>query len=233
MLHERFSNFTIEFISVESNEKFAHIELRNYLTTACFARLLIPDLKPDLGKIIYLDCDTIVMQDISQLYDQELDGYALGAVPDPNVYNVPEKRAQLYPAALLSEKHLYFNSGILLIDCNVWRKNDMLPKLMAAERMTAETRYYNDQDVLNKAFDANFKPLEIRFNVKSNLITFCPQEHVVIRHFTGFMKPWIRMGFRQLNARDFWFYCQMTMFFAETLTAGIAEVKSVHQLNVG
>ncbi|MBQ8293946.1 MAG: glycosyltransferase family 8 protein [Alphaproteobacteria bacterium] len=233
MLHEKFSNFSVEFIPVASDERFAHIELRNYLTTACFARLLIPDVKPDLGKVIYLDCDTIVLQDIAQLYDQELDGYAIGAVPDPNVYNVPEKRLQLHTGALLSDTHFYFNSGILLIDCDVWRKNDMLPKLMAAERVTAPTRYYNDQDVLNKAFDSNYKQLDVRFNVKSNLITFCPQEHVVVRHFTGFMKPWVRMGFRQVNAKDFWFYCQMTVFFAETLVAGIAEVKSVNVLNAG
>ena len=92
MLNEKFSNFSIEFIPVDANAKFGYIQLRNYLTTACFARLLIPDLKPDLGKIIYLDCDTIVMGDIVDLYDQDLNGFAIGAVPDPNVFENPIKK---------------------------------------------------------------------------------------------------------------------------------------------
>jgi len=125
MLHEKFSNFSIEFIPVDSNTQFGYIQLRNYLTTACFARLLIPDLKPEMGKVIYLDCDTIIMQDISDLYAQDLNGYVIGAVPDPNVYENPIKKNNQYTAALLSPEHLYFNSGVMLIDCNEWRKNDM------------------------------------------------------------------------------------------------------------
>ena len=228
MLHERFSNFSIEFISVDSNEKFAHIELRCHLTLACFARLLIPDLKPNLGKVIYLDCDTIVMQDIAQLYEQNLDGFALGAVADPDTCNIPERRAKWYAAAQVSNTHLYFNSGILLLDCDVWRKNNMLPQVMHAERITATTRQFNDQDILNKTFDSNYKPLEIRFNVKKNLVTYCPQNEIVIRHFTGFPKPWMPYGVRQVNGGDFWFYCQMTMFFAETLIEGLSELKPIN-----
>lgn len=233
MLRERFSNFSLEFIPVNTNEKFAHIKMRNHLTSACLARLLIPDLKPDLGKVIYLDCDTIAMQDIAQLYDQELDGFAIAAVPDPNVYDNPEKKMRQYSAAMLSPGHLYFNSGILLIDCDIWREKNMLPRLMQAEQMTAQTRIFNDQDILNKAFDSDYKTLDVRFNVKANLVTFCPQERIVVRHFTSFIKPWVRIGFKQLNAKDFWFYCQMTAFCMETLVAGIAEVKTINQFNLG
>ncbi len=232
MLKEKFSNFSIEFIKVDSNGKFGYIELRNYLTTACFARLLIPDLKPDMGKIVYLDCDTIVMGDIADMYAQELNGYAIGAVPDPNVFDDPLKKHNQYKAALLSDRHLYFNSGVMLMDCDVWRKNDMLPKLIAAERMTAATRYFNDQDVLNKAFDCNYQTLDVRFNVKSNLITHCPQENIVVRHYTGHMKPWLKVGFLQINAHDFWFYCQMTPFFAEMLVNGLTELAPIHELKL-
>lgn len=229
MLNEKFSNFSIEFIPVDANAKFGYIQLRNYLTTACFARLLIPDLKPDLGKIIYLDCDTIVMGDIADLYDQDLNGFAIGAVPDPNVFENPIKKQNQYTAALLSQEHLYFNSGVMIIDCDVWRQKDMLPKLIEAERLTAATRYFNDQDVLNKAFDNNYQPLDVRFNVKSNLITHCPQDKIVVRHYTGHLKPWLKIGFLQVHAHDFWFYCQMTAFFAEVLVNGLTELVQIKE----
>jgi len=90
--------------------------------------------------------------------------------------------------------------------------------------MTATTRYFNDQDVLNKAFDKNYQPLDVRFNVKSNLITHCPQNEIVVRHYTGHMKPWLKIGFLQIHAHDFWFYCQMTAFFAEVLVNGLTEI---------
>ncbi len=229
MLAQRFSNFSIEFIPVDSNARFGYINLRNYLTTACFARLLIPDLKPKLKKVVYLDCDTIMMGDIADLYAQDLNGYAIGAVPDPNVFENQIKKSNQYAAAFLSQDHLYFNSGVMLIDCDVWRKKDMLPKLVEAERITAATRYFNDQDVLNKGFDCDYQPLDVRFNVKSNLITHCPQDKIVVRHYTGNIKPWLKIGFLQIHAHDFWFYCQMTAFFAEVLVNGLTELAQIKE----
>lgn len=227
MLKQKFGNFSVTFIPVDSDAKFGHIKLRNYLTTACFARLLIPDCMPDLGKVVYLDCDTVLFQDIAQLYNNDMAGKAIAAVPDPNVFNVPAKRAVQYPAALLSDTHLYFNSGVMLIDCEVWRKDNMLEKIMEAERQTAATRIFNDQDVLNKAFDSNYTPIEIRFNVKSNLIGFCPSDEIVVRHYTGEIKPWVKAGFSQLHSLDFWFYAGQTPFFAEILVDGLTDLGMV------
>lgn len=227
MLQQAFKNVSVEFIHVDSDAQFGHIGLRNYLTTACFARFLIPQLKPNIKCCIYLDCDTIMFGDIATLWHQDLHGYTIGAVPDPNVFNVPEKKALHYPAAHLSDGHTYFNSGVLLIDCDKWRRENVYDALVASERETAPTRIFNDQDVLNNAFDSNYCQLDVRFNVKSNLVTFCEQNKIVVRHFTGQVKPWLKIGFLQLNAHDFWFYCQMTPFFAETLVNALTELNKV------
>ena len=227
MLSERFSNFSLEFISVDSDTTFGHIELRNYLTTACFARFLIPDVKPELDKVIYLDCDTIIFRDIADLYNQNLGRFAMGAVPDPNVFGNPTKKSSQYAAAMLTDGHLYFNSGVMLMSCAKWRSENILAQLIESERKTSATRYFNDQDVLNNTFNENYMPLDVRFNVKSNLVTHCAQEDIVVRHYTVNIKPWLKMGFTQLHAHDFWFYCQMTAFFAETLVNGLTELGMV------
>ena len=229
MLNEKFNNFSLEFIAVDSDAKFGHIDLRNYLTTACFARLLIPDLKPELGKILYLDCDTVLFGNVADLYEQNLNGYMIGAVPDVKLFDNPEKKRDQYNAALLSENHLYFNSGVMLIDCDLWRKGNMLPKIVEAERATAATRYFNDQDILNHAFDCNYQPMDVRFNVKSNLVDLCEPEKIVVRHFTGGFKPWLKIGFLQINALEFWFYAQMTPVFAELLVNGLGELASIDE----
>lgn len=232
MLKEKFSNFSIEFVPVDAEAKFGHINLRNYLSVACFTRFLIPDLKPEINRCIYLDCDTILFGDIADLWNQDLNGFIIGAVPDPNIFNVPERKSLHYSAALLSDSHLYFNSGVLLIDCQQWRDKNILDKLVESERKTAESRIFNDQDVLNNAFDSNYCTLDVRFNVKSNLVNFCPQDKIVVRHFTGHIKPWLKMGFLQLNTHDFWFYCQMTPFFAETLVNGLTELTKIDVRNL-
>lgn len=228
MLSDKFHNFSLKFINVNTSEYFDKIELRNHVTNSCFSRFLIPSLEPKLDKVIYLDCDTIILQDIEQLYNQELNGYPLGAVVSQDFLDFPDKKQEVYKAALLSPTHLYFNSGVLLIDIQKWIQGNALQKLLEAEKVTAETRYFNDQDILNNAFDSNFQPLDLKFNVRTSLFTMYEIHDIAIRHFTGNLKPWVKIGFMIPHASDFWFYAQMTPVFAETLINAIGELPNIN-----
>ena len=67
-----FKNFSIEFIKINAEEQFKNFQTITHLTLAAYNRLLIPILKPNLKKVIYLDVDVIVMDDISELYKEAL-----------------------------------------------------------------------------------------------------------------------------------------------------------------
>ena len=84
-LKEQFPNFSVEYIKADTEKLFAEIEYKNqskYISMATYNRFLIPYIKPELEKVIYLDVDLIVTLDIAELYDIDLSGYSIAAVYD-------------------------------------------------------------------------------------------------------------------------------------------------------
>ncbi len=79
------------------------------LSRATFYRLLVAELLPDFDKIIYLDCDLILKEDIQKLYDFDMSDYLFGAVG-------------LCTIATPEGQELYINSGVLLINSKKWRE---------------------------------------------------------------------------------------------------------------
>ena len=66
--------FSIQFVDVA--KELACISdcmvCRDYYTPAVFYRLLIPQLFPQFDKILYLDCDTVALADVSELYNIDI-----------------------------------------------------------------------------------------------------------------------------------------------------------------
>ena len=114
------------------------------LTKAAYYRLLLSSILRDVDKVLYLDCDMIVLGKIKELFDIELDNYALAAVLDPMPYN-NQHQMQLH---LSTETHT-FCSGIMLVNLEYWRKNNIESQLLEFAKRKREPVYLHDQDVLN------------------------------------------------------------------------------------
>lgn len=54
----------------------------NRFTIGTMFRIMLPDIMPDLKKIIYLDTDLFVNTDIEELWNLNIDNYCLAAAPD-------------------------------------------------------------------------------------------------------------------------------------------------------
>ena len=107
---------TIEFIKMnfkpfENFPNLAHFSLNAYF------RYLIADLKPEIKKALYIDTDMIICGDIAEIYNTDLNKKGLAAVPYIEENLQLKSFEKLKNKLNLSEKHLYFNSGLLLIDC--------------------------------------------------------------------------------------------------------------------
>ena len=59
---------------------FARTYESDYFTTAMYYRLAIPELFPQYEKILYIDCDIILKQNIATLFEIDLSGYVMGAI---------------------------------------------------------------------------------------------------------------------------------------------------------
>jgi lipopolysaccharide biosynthesis glycosyltransferase len=207
ILSERFNNLYIEFIPIDLNlfkdyPLWMHIE-----SLSMYSRLLIPNVKQNINKAIYLDSDLIVLDDIAKLYDVNLDGYCLAAIAGQE-NNTTIKNIKCI--AGLNDSHIYFNSGVLLFDCNKCREQDIVHKMIAIATDKKRPIHCADQDILNICFENNYKKLDVIYNVCHN--TKC--KNPVIRHFTGSEKPWLANGVYKDGFMDFWFFASFTPFYA-------------------
>jgi len=229
----RFKNFTIEYIPVDSNSLFSKFTHASNITVATFNRLLIPILKPNINRALYLDVDIVVLGDIKKLYDEDLNKYIIGAVFDAGIGRLRTLHNNNRRIGVPME-HKYFNAGILLIDCKKWRDNDITSKVTQACEQS-----YHDQDILNRYFSVNnYKQLDIKYNITSNIASYYNKTtrtkqskqiiedyyglssnydlgKTVIRHFAG-CKPWMfrtfSKGIEIPNFSDFWLFASMTPF---------------------
>ena len=103
-------NFKIKFIDVTEKIKpiISMLGLRDYYTTAIYFRLFIASMFKNLHKALYLDCDIIVLGDISKLYNTELGDNILGACLEQIVASNKYFRAYSSQALGLDYKD-YFN----------------------------------------------------------------------------------------------------------------------------
>jgi len=97
--------------------------LRDYYTESIFYRIFIAALHPELKKAIYLDCDIVVLGDISKLYNTNLGDNILGAVTDDVISG--NEDFKIYAKYAVGVDHTqYFNSGVLVMNLEEYRKQN-------------------------------------------------------------------------------------------------------------
>lgn len=118
----------------------------------------------------------------------------------------------------------YFNSGVVIMDLEQWRKHGYAKQVI--ELAAAGNLPHHDQDALNKVFMGNWIALPLKWNVippvfnlfskillngdlRKNAIA--ARKDKAILHFAGRYKPWefdLHMGFNDA----YYFYLQQTKF---------------------
>jgi lipopolysaccharide biosynthesis glycosyltransferase len=108
------NEYALKFISVDLKE----LESKKCCGTwvpAIYAKYFICDLLPDFKKCLWLDSDTIILSDLTELYNTELDNNYLAAVKSPGTnYNVAAEKH-----AVLSREKYYLkciNVGMLVLN---------------------------------------------------------------------------------------------------------------------
>lgn len=183
-------NVTFEFINPDSINVFSNCRVdtfTTYISKAAFYRLLLPDLKPDIDKAIYLDVDLVVNLDIKELFNQDMGDYIIGAIYEEcnEKYHSISTKKNLE----INIKHKYFNSGVLLIDCKKWRENNITQKLKDTYDRNEEKIMFHDQDILNLFFSVNnYCLLDKKFNYF--IQEKKTDELLKIIHYFGPLKPW-------------------------------------------
>ena len=113
----------------------------------CMFSAILPD---DVEKVLYLDCDIVVLGDISEFWNTDLTNYAVGCVEDIG-YDDMER----YDTLKYDSKYSYFNAGVLLINLKYWRDHKVDEQCVQYFLAYPERIRYNDQDLLNALLHKN------------------------------------------------------------------------------
>ncbi|MFD2966833.1 glycosyltransferase family 8 protein [Sphingobacterium bambusae] len=113
-------------------------------TIAASYRLLLPDLLPQYDKVLYIDCDMIFRNDLSELYHRvDLDdNYMAG------VFEATLEQQLAHMQVIGCAPGTYINSGLLLMNLKKLREDGMVAKFL--EAATQEGLEFPDQDVINQ-----------------------------------------------------------------------------------
>lgn len=182
-------------------------------SAATYYRLFISELLPSsIDRVIYLDCDLVVKDDLSKLWEAELDNKYVLAVRDIWVPYVSSVAGVPYQKLGIMADSKYFNAGVLLINLQKWRADGITTKAIDYLKTHQHDIRAHDQDVLNGLFARQWGELDPRWNLTPAIIDLFPswQEspfseevyHQLINnpsiiHFATNRKPW--------NSRHTWF----------------------------
>ena len=209
-VEDAYPGTTVEHIPVEDG--MIHIDgwLHKDWTPMCMARLLLPQFF-DTGRVLYLDSDTLVLDDAAPFFETSMDGKLIAAARDARTMEFRMWRdadtdgSAKYTAVIMKGYPItdYVNSGVILFDCGeIIRRG--LDTEMARLMKAGKTSPFPDQDTLNFVFKGHVKIVGQEWNVHNltykdpetrrlelhsmrRYITRSPR----ILHFTGLgPRPW-------------------------------------------
>lgn len=128
-----------------------------YFSQAAMYRLLIPFLIKE-DKVLYMDIDMLVRDDIKELYDTEVK--YVGAVIDPC--------EQLHYNRLKLDSSHYYNSGLILFNSKNIRKDYPNYKELILNAQKDYVLDLKDQDIFNIVFQQDkITTLDYKWNIDS------------------------------------------------------------------
>lgn len=202
------SAFEISFESAESElQHFQELlPIRDYYTKTTYFRLFIADMFPDIGKAVYIDSDTVVLGDISKLYFSELGDNFVGACHEQAMLQTEEYGRYVEEVCGI-DRELYFNAGVLLINCEAFRKNRLVKKFteLLSQYNFAVTQ---DEDYLNVLCKDRVLWIDSSWNTEMFGVLPCKEENINIIHYIMTSKPWHYEDCRMKEY--FWKYAERT-----------------------
>jgi lipopolysaccharide biosynthesis glycosyltransferase len=180
-----------------------------HVTSAAYAVLLLAELFPSVGRVLYLDADVLVRDArIDELWASDLGSHPVGGVPALTQSNIASANGIVGWRALgLNPRAPMLNSGVLLFDLDQIRHSGLFERAMEYARSFSHVSNLADQFALNAALNGDWQRLALKYNcnyrqlndTSGAAVIFDDAEMLealddpVIVHFLGRMKPWLQI----------------------------------------
>lgn len=195
------SDLNFSVICLDYNHNDIIVKNNTHVSSVALIKFKISYLFDHLNKILYLDSDTLIYDDLYSLYNTNLDEYYLGAVADIRAKDWPDID---YKKRLSIDNDNYFNSGIMLLNIDEFNKDNISDKLLQY-RLNNDTQFM-DQDALNVICGHKCKYLSFYYNCLSTTFRYYKLDEIKkfykdddfsnyekkykIYHFASGKKPW-------------------------------------------
>lgn len=228
-----FHNCTLRFFNVKGLAKELEFQKETlHFTVDSFYRLFIPQVFKHYKKVLFCDCDILVLDDVSELFHTDLEGKMIAATHDADFVGeycggVPSMKKYVDDELQLKNPMEYFQAGVLIFDIEGINQR----KMSLVDTLGEKVYHYADQDVLNDKFQGEVHFLDMRWNVLADcysirvdkLIKRAPyalykdymnaRKNPGILHYAGGEKPFYApmMDFSTI----YWHYARESIFYEE------------------
>jgi lipopolysaccharide biosynthesis glycosyltransferase len=190
----------IEFTAVDP-QRLEGLATNAQFPAAHWYRLFLPELLPEVDRVLYLDGDLIVVDSLRPLWELDLEGHLLAAVT--NVFQADHFGR--IPMLGLDAPDDYFNSGVMLLDLEAMRRESTTEAVLGWALEHHDQLDWPEQDALNVVIGHRRLPLPPRWNLMYSVLRFPwamqafgaralaeATARPAIRHFEGpgSNKPW-------------------------------------------
>ncbi len=232
------TNLSIRFCDVSPMYSGLNLKTHFHITVETYYRLLMQEIMKHYDKVLYIDSDLVVLDDVAKLYDTDVEGYCLAGVRDidmaGNYHGCDPSRKEYFEKVLtIKDPYAYINAGVLVMNLKEFRKQFTAGRIL--DVTAQEDWLYMDQDILNYLCDGRIKHIDMAWNVVMNWVTptgsrmqvmKCAPHQIYldymesrkqpkIAHYAGFLKPWdvpdCDLG------EYFWKYAAMTGVYEQLL----------------
>lgn len=233
--------YNCKITTIDMGSKYSQDRTDGHMTTAMYYRLQLPNLLSDKNKCLYLDGDTIVTKDLSEMYSIDMSNYYLAGVRDWSICAKGKDHADFLGISTMDD---YINSGVLIMNLKKMREDNLEQKFidfMPIINNAGARQVHHDQDILNAVCFGKIYHFPHKYNAMTGKTAFSlrhydinstiqkcytRQEWIetgrdpVIIHYT-WKKPWNVLSKKFAN--KWWNYANKSGF--------IQEIKDKYQPN--
>ncbi|KAJ0051429.1 hypothetical protein Pint_02647 [Pistacia integerrima] len=174
-----------------------------------YARSYLADMLENcVERVIYLDSDTIVVDDIQKLWRVSLSGSRTIGAPEYCHANFTKYFTYEFwfnsdfSRVFEGKNPCYFNTGVMIMDLKRWRENNYTGKIEKWMKIQKEKRIYELGSLppFLLVFGGDVEAIDHRWNQHGlggdNVVNSCRRLHpgpVSLLHWSGKGKPWVRL----------------------------------------
>jgi len=182
-------------------DKFRNFPQRGHLKRISYSRLFLPTLLKNHDKILWIDGDTVVLNDLSKLWRVDLEGSAVGAAQDSFIPTFREGLPEIHKKLGVCGELPYFNAGVMVMNLKKLREMSFEDKVFQFVKRHHLDIQWVDQDCLNALLISSWKKIDARWNQIESILfpdTNVPYsgseaellQNAYVLHYAGGLKPW-------------------------------------------